>query len=115
MPIEDYKRIVESLKLALAVADAKGRIVFANEALVKMCGRPAQALEGMPLAELFARGDQKRVQQNAERVAQGKAGASFIDAELAVASTEPQWVQAALQPALDAKGKAAGGDDWRTG
>lgn len=108
MPIEDYSRIVESLKLALAVADAKGRIVFANEALAKMCGRPADALVGMPLAELFARGDQKRVQQNAERVAHGKAGASFIDAELAIASTEPHWVQAALQPALDAKGKAAG-------
>ncbi|HXS52508.1 MAG TPA: response regulator [Usitatibacter sp.] len=108
MPIEDYKRIVESLKLPLAVADARGRIVFANEALAKACGRPVEALDGMPLAELFARGDQKRVQQNAERVAQGKAGASFVDAELAVASAQPQWVQAALQPALDAKGKAAG-------
>ncbi|HUI99254.1 MAG TPA: PAS domain-containing protein, partial [Usitatibacter sp.] len=94
MPIEDYKRIVESLKLALAIADAKGRIVFANASLAKMCARPVEALEGMPLAELFAPGDQKRVQQNADRVVQGKAGGSFVDAELAVASREPQWVQA---------------------
>ena len=108
MPIEDYKRIVESLKLALAIADAKGRIVFANASLAKMCARPVEALEGMPLAELFAPGDQKRVQQNADRVVQGKAGGSFVDAELAVASREPQWVQAALQPALDAKGRPAG-------
>ncbi len=108
MPIEDYKRIVESLKLALAIADAKGRIVFANPSLAKMCARPVAALEGMALAELFAPGDQKRVQQNAERIVQGKAGGSFVDAELAVASREPQWVQAALQPALDARGKPAG-------
>jgi PAS domain S-box-containing protein len=108
MPIEDYKRIVESLKLALALTDAKGRIAYANEALAKLCARPREALEGMALAELFARGDQKRVQQNAERVAQGKAGASFVDAELAKAGPEPQWVQAALQPLPDAKGKPAG-------
>ena len=108
MPIEDYKRIVESLKLPLAIADAKGRIVFANPALAKVCARPAEALLGMPIAELFAPGDQKRVQQNAERIVQGKAAGSFVDAELAVASREPQWVQAALQPALDAKGKPAG-------
>ena len=108
MPIEDYKRIVESLKLALAIADAKGRIVFANASLAKMCARAVDELEGAPLAELFAPGDQKRVQQNAERIVQGKAAGSFVDAELAAASREPQWVQAALQPALDAKGRPAG-------
>jgi PAS domain-containing protein len=33
MPIEDFRRIVESLKLPVAIADAKGRVVFANAAL----------------------------------------------------------------------------------
>jgi PAS domain S-box-containing protein len=108
MPIEDYKRIVESIRLALVIADSRGRIVFANGAAATLCDRAVEALEGMPLAELFAPGDQKRVQQNAERIAQGKAGASFIDVELATASREPQWVQAALQPALDLRGKPAG-------
>ncbi len=108
MPIADPQRIVESLKLALVVADARGRIAFANAAAAKMSGRDAAALEGVPLAELFAAGDRKRVQQNVDRVAQGKAGASFVDAELAPASGEPQWVQVAMQPALDGRGKPAG-------
>lgn len=108
MPMEDPQRIVESLKLALAVADAKGRITFANAALAKLCGRDAEALAGLPLAELFAAGERKRVQQNIERVAQAKAGAAFVDAQLASASAGMAWVQVALQPALDARGKTAG-------
>jgi PAS domain S-box-containing protein len=109
MPIEDFKRIVESLRLAVAIADARGNIAFANASLVQMLGRPAKGLVGSPLAELFAVGDQKRVQQNVERVASGKAGSSFVDAELAgKGKTSGMWVQAALQPALDAKDKPAG-------
>jgi PAS domain S-box-containing protein len=110
MPIEDFKRIVESLRLAVAIADAKGAIVFSNAALGQLLGRSGKELAGMPLAELFAAGDQKRVQQNVERVAQGKAASAFVDAELArkAKSKAPQWVQAALQPALDARDKPAG-------
>ena len=108
MPIEDFRRIVESLKLSVAIADAKGRVVFANAALVQLAGRPAKAIEGELLIELFAAGDQKRVQQNIERVMQGKAGAWFVDAELAVKAKGPLWVQAALQAALDGRGKTAG-------
>jgi PAS domain S-box-containing protein len=108
MPIEDFKRIVESLRLPVAIADAKGAIVFANGSLVQLLGRPAKGLLGTPLAELFAAGDQKRVQQNIERVSAGKAGSSFVDAELAGKAKGPQWVQAALQPALDKGDKPAG-------
>src|SRR6185437_475062 len=109
MPIEDFKRIIESLRLAVAIADAKGNIAFANASLVTMLGRPAKSIVGTPLAELFAAGDQKRVQQNVERVSSGKAGSSFVDAELAGKAKAPgMWVQAALQPALDARDKPAG-------
>jgi PAS domain S-box-containing protein len=109
MPIEDFRRIVESLKLPVAIADAKGRVVFANAALSQLAVRPVESIEGSPIFELFAPGDQKRVQQNIERVMQGKSGASFIDAEMAMKPKAPQlWVQAALQPALDARGKTAG-------
>ena len=108
MPIEDFRRIVESLKLAVAIADAKGRIVFANAALAQLAARGADSIEGQLLVELFAPGDQKRMQQNVERVMHGKSGASFVDAELAMKSKTPVWIQAALQPALDARGKTAG-------
>ena len=109
MPIEDFRRIVESLKLPVAIADAKGRVVFANAALSQLAVRPVESIEGSPLVEIFAPGDQKRVQQNVERVMHGKSGASFIDAEMAMKpKSPPLWVQAALQPALDARGKTAG-------
>lgn len=108
MPIEDFKRIVESLKLAVAIADARGAIVFANATLGQLVGREPAKVNGSPLEELFAPGDQKRVQQNVARVAQGKSGASFLDAELAPARGPAQWVQVALQPALDGRNRPAG-------
>ena len=109
MPIEDFRRIVESLKLPVAIADAKGRVVFANAALSQLAVRPVESIEGSPLAEIFAPGDQKRVQQNVERVMQGKSGASFIDVEVAMKpKSPPLWVQVALQAASDARGKTAG-------
>src|SRR5690242_7451517 len=109
MPIEDFRRIVESLKLPVAIADAKGRVVFANGALSQLAVRPVESIEGSLLVEIFAPGDQKRVQQNVERVIQGKSGVSFIDVEVAMKpKSPPLWVQAALQPASDARGKTAG-------
>ncbi len=107
MAIEDFKGIVESLKLAVAIADAKGTVVFGNAALAQLLGAKTASAVGKPFAELFARGDQKRVQQNASRVAQGKAGVSYLDAELA-GPAPTMWVQVAMQPALDASGRAAG-------
>src|SRR5579872_5728084 len=107
MPIEDFKGIVESLKLAVAIADAKGRVVFGNGALAQLLGRDTARIAGKPLCELFAAGDQKRVQQNAARIAQGKTGVSRLDAQL-VDTAPPQWVQVALQPALDRSGRPAG-------
>ncbi len=108
MAIEDFKRIVESLRLAVAIADARGGVVFANPALVLLAGRAAAQLAGKPLAELFAAGDQKRVAQGIERVAAGKAGSLRLDVELAGERAGGTWVQLGLQPARDARDRAAG-------
>ncbi len=108
MPIEDFRRIVESLKLAVAIADPRGGIVFGNTALAQLLGIEPKRVGARKLHELFARGDQKRVQQNVERVAEGKSGASFLEAELAAQSRAPQWVQVALQPAYNKRDEAAG-------
>ena len=109
MQIGDFKNIIESLRLAVAIGDTRGTIVFGNATLTQILGRPSAEVLGTPLAELFAAGDQKRVQQNIERVGQGKAGSAFMEAQLAArAGGRPQWMQLALQPALDARDKPAG-------
>ncbi len=103
MAIEDFKRIVDSLKVAVAIADAKGAIVFANHAFTALTGLERGALANMSLASLFSGPDQKRVQQNIARVGEGKAATAFADAAMG-----ERWVQIAFQPALDPRDKAAG-------
>src|ERR1700730_18048691 len=107
--MEDFKRIIESLKIAVAIADAKGAIVFANTAFTQLTGRWRGALQNVSLASLFAAGDQKRIQQNIARVGEGKAASAFVDAELThEGNPDGKWVQIAFQPALDTRDKAAG-------
>jgi PAS domain S-box-containing protein len=108
MPIEDFKRIVESLKVPVAIADAKGTVLFANSALGELAGRDARDLLDKPLTGLFSEDDRKRISQNVARVGEGKAGSSFVDARLETVLPGERWVQVALQPALDAREKAAG-------
>ena len=105
MPAEDFRRIVETLKVPVAIADARGDIVFGNAAFAQAVGLDPRSLAGVALASLFAATDQKRIQQNVVRVGEGKAASAFADAELADAG---RWVQVSFQPALDAKDKPAG-------
>ena len=99
----DFRRIVESLHAAVAVADSRGDISFANAAFVQLVDRGKDNLAGTTMTLLFAEGDRKRLQQNISRVAEGKAATAFVDAQVA-----GRWVQVALQPALDERDKAAG-------
>jgi len=110
MQAEDFKRIVETLRLAVAVADPKGSIAYANAALARLAGRAGEELAGTPLADLFAAAERRRLQQNLERVAQGKAAGAVVEAALLARTGEggASWVRAALQPAPDARGKPAG-------
>ncbi|HEX4331955.1 MAG TPA: response regulator [Usitatibacter sp.] len=99
----DFRRIVESLRAAVAVADSRGDISFANAAFVQLVGRGEENLAGTTMTLLFPEADRKRLQQNLSRVAEGKVATAFVDAQVA-----GRWVQVALQPALDDRGKAAG-------
>ncbi len=108
MATDDFKRIFESLRVAVVAANARGAIDFANSAFAQLASQEAHALPGMDLAALFAAEDRKRLQQNVARVGEGKAGSSFFDAMLTPAGKTPHWVSVALQPALDARDKAAG-------
>ena len=60
MATEDFRRIFESLRVAVAGADAQGVIAFANAAFVEL-GAAERALPGTDLATLFVPADRKRV------------------------------------------------------
>jgi PAS domain S-box-containing protein len=92
----------------VAIADAKGAILFANNAFSLLTGQWRGALANVSLASLFAPGDQKRIQQNIARVGEGKAASAFVDAQLGAGTDAEHWVQIAFQPALDPRDKAAG-------
>ncbi len=105
---DDFKRVIESLKVAVAIADARGAIEFANNAFSHLTGAERGRLAGVSLASLFSKGDEKRIQQNIARVGEGKAASAFVDAQLASPALAERWVQIAFQPALDTRDKAAG-------
>lgn len=107
MATEDFRRIFESLRVAVAGADAQGVIAFANAAFVELAAQPASALPGTDLARLFAPADRKRVQQNVTRVGSGKAGSAFLDAQL-LTGEEARWVSVVFQPWLDSKDQPSG-------
>src|SRR5258708_26828137 len=108
MPSEDVRRIVETLKVAMAIADAKGVITYANSASAQLVGRELVTLTNLDMGSLFADTDRKRILQNVGGVGEGKAGSAFVDAELDTRARGARWVQMAFQPALDARDKAAG-------
>ncbi len=108
MAIEDFKRIVESLQLAVVIADAKGEVVFANAASAELLAREARSVQGTAFEGLFAEGERKRVAKALARVAEGKAGSSILEVRLAAGQDPARWVQLALQPARDARDMPAG-------
>lgn len=97
MPGSDFKRIVESLKVPVALTDAAGNVTFANVALGELCGCAERDLAGRPLAGLFRGEDQARVRQSAGRVGEGRAASAMLDVRLA-ADEDERWVQLVLQP-----------------
>ncbi|MEO7742960.1 MAG: response regulator [Usitatibacter sp.] len=106
MATEDFRRIFESLRVAVAGADAQGVIAFANAAFVELAAHE-RALPGTDLGALFYPADRKRVQQNVARVGEGKAASAFLDAQLA-GGDEMRWVSVVFQPWLDSKDKPSG-------
>ena len=108
MASDDFKRIFESLRAAVALADARGAIAFANPAFIELAAQDARTLPGTALASLFVAEDHKRVQQNVARVGEGKAASAFLDARLSPHGTVVRWVSVALQPWVPQGDKPAG-------
>jgi PAS domain S-box-containing protein len=105
MATEDFKRVVETLRTAVALTDPKGTVAFANAAFVRLSGDPDHGASGIALASLFHKEDAKRVQQSVARIAEGKTASAILDLRVAAGES---WVQLALQPALDSRDKPAG-------
>ncbi len=105
MSTEDFKRVVESLRIAVAITDPKGIVAFANPAFVQLAGDPGHGVAGYSLHSLFHREDANRVHQNVGRIAEGKTASAIVEARVAAGG---DWVQLALQPALDSREKPAG-------
>ncbi len=105
MATEDFKRVVETLRTAIAIADPKGVVAFANPAFVQLSGDPDHGVCGEPLASLFHRDDARRVTQAVSRIAEGKTASAILDVRVAAGG---DWAQLALQPALDARDQPAG-------
>ena len=108
MAADDFKRIFESLRAAVAVADVRGAIAFANPAFIELTAQDARTLGGTAIASLFTPEDHKRVQQNVARVGEGKAASAFLDARLSPHGTVTRWVSVSLQPWVPHGDKAAG-------
>ena len=108
MASDDFKRIFETLRVAVVLTDTKGAIQYANSAFGALAAREDRSLSGVSLVDLFDKDDRKRVQQNLSRVGDGKAGSSFFDAMLRPPEATARWVSVALQPSLDARDKATG-------
>jgi PAS domain S-box-containing protein len=108
MASEDFRRIFESLRVPVVVADAKGVVSFANAAFVELAAQDARTLPGKELGALFVPGDRRRLLQNVARVGEGKAASAFLDAQLSPHGVVARWVSVALQPWLDGRDKAAG-------
>ncbi len=105
MATEDFKRIVESLRIAVAIADPRGIVAFANPAFLQLAGEPDHGAVGASLPSLFHPDDGRRVQQNLLRVAEGKSASALLDVRT---RTGGSWVQLGLQPALDARDQPGG-------
>src|SRR5204863_9821087 len=100
MRSSDFRRMVEALKVAVAATDNAQQVVFANVTFAELAGRDQRALEGAALADLFALDDRRRIQQNAARVADGKAASAMLEARIAGPDRE-RWVQVVMPPAPD--------------
>lgn len=101
MAPEDFKRIVDSLRIPVALADPKGMLLFVNGSFATFTGYGAKELSGYPFASLFGAEDGKRALQALTRVAEGKSANATFEAPLA--GDPPRWVQAVFAAPVDAR------------
>ncbi len=102
MATTDFRHLLDTLKVPVARVSASGEVAYANDAFAAASGVAPGELAGGMLAALFATGERRRIEQAVLRIAEGKSGATMIEARLA---RNDRWMQVSLQPAGGAKQK----------
>jgi PAS domain S-box-containing protein len=108
MAIEDFRRIVESLRAAVLIADREATIVFANAEAAQCLGASAASLVGTSLAGHFDEADRKRIMQSAARIGEGKSASTQVESRLASPERSGRAVKLTLQPAFGSRDEVTG-------
>ena len=107
MATDDFKRILEGLRVAVAVVDARGMVAFTNAACAQLTGHRALDLIAKDFKSLFHADDVKRVEHGLERIAERKTASLELEARIE-AGEDARWVQLMLQPTLDSRDRPDG-------
>jgi PAS domain S-box-containing protein len=102
MAATDFRHLLDSIKVPVALVSAQGEVTYANDAFAAATGVPPGEIGGGAIGKVFAESERRRIEQAVLRIAEGKSGASVIEARL---ERNDRWMQVSLQPARGAKQK----------
>ncbi|MBN2081503.1 response regulator [bacterium] len=100
---ELYRLTVETMVQGLAVLDADARVLYANEALARLLGRPLKGIAGSQFVELFDTDAQEEFRRQIDRRHKGERGLYEITFFTAAGERVVGLVSAA--PLIDARGQ----------
>lgn len=103
-----YALVFRHLRDALVQTDARGRLVFANDATTQLAGVPAAQLLGRELIELFARTESTAAAlEELRQCLRGEREDAAGELRMAGALAAP-WVHVSFRRTLDSRGKPSG-------
>ncbi len=100
---ELYRLTVETMVQGLAVLDDQARILYANQALGRLLGHPADSIIGRPFVELFDPAAQELLLEQIQRRHRGERGYYELDFTTHDGRRQAGLISAA--PLIDASGK----------
>lgn len=100
---ELYRLTVETMVQGLAVLDSQARILYANQALGRLLGHPADSIIGQPFVELFDPVAQQLLREQLQRRHKGERGYYELDFTTHDGRRQSGLISAA--PLIDTSGK----------
>ncbi|MFJ2773424.1 putative bifunctional diguanylate cyclase/phosphodiesterase [Streptomyces sp. NPDC087300] len=104
----DYRAAFTGAPLPLAVVDADGRVVCANDALAELLGAAADVLAGRAAADLVDLASDARTWHAYREVLRGRQAKLRCTRRLKHPDGHSLWVQVTVQPLPDARGRGEG-------
>jgi PAS domain S-box-containing protein len=105
---ERFRRVVEHIGDALAVDDAAGRVIFANDRFLNLFGFRREELPTIGLADYVAPGYIAEVRDRHDRRMQGEVMATRFEYEGIRRDGTTLWVDAEVTPIKDRNGELIG-------